>query len=180
MDGFMPHGNCYLWSPSLIGLHAGSDLIIAVSYYSIPLLLMAFVRRKTEFRFSWIFVCFATFILACGTTHLMQIWNIWHSDYFVEGYIKALTAAISAFTAVLLVRYMPRILELRSPEQLEVLNSDLEQHGRELAESAQELERFNQTMVNRELRMVELKQEVNLLLTQQGAGERYTELEREP
>jgi hypothetical protein len=35
-------------------------------------------------------------------------------------------------------------------------------------------------MVNRELRMVELKQEVNLLLTQQGAGERYTELEREP
>jgi hypothetical protein len=88
MDGFMPHGNCYLWSPSLIGLHAGSDLIIAVSYYSIPLLLMAFVRRKTEFRFSWIFVCFATFILACGTTHLMQIWNIWHIDYFVEGYIK--------------------------------------------------------------------------------------------
>jgi CheY-like chemotaxis protein len=30
--GFVPHGYCYLWTPSLIGLHVVSDSLIALSY----------------------------------------------------------------------------------------------------------------------------------------------------
>jgi hypothetical protein len=27
--------------------------------------------------FNWMFVCFAVFILACGATHVMEVWVIW-------------------------------------------------------------------------------------------------------
>jgi hypothetical protein len=37
------------------------------------------------------FVCFAVFILACATTHLMEIWNIWHADYWLAGSLRAIT-----------------------------------------------------------------------------------------
>jgi hypothetical protein len=34
--GFMRHGNGYLWTPSLIGLHMVSDSLIVLSYLPIP------------------------------------------------------------------------------------------------------------------------------------------------
>jgi hypothetical protein len=37
--GFMPHGYCYLWSPSLIGLHVVSDFLIALCYQMMPIAL---------------------------------------------------------------------------------------------------------------------------------------------
>jgi len=33
---FMPHGYCYLWKPGLVWLHAVSDVLIALAYFSIP------------------------------------------------------------------------------------------------------------------------------------------------
>src|SRR5579862_3669874 len=98
----MPHGYCLVWNPGLIALHATSDAIIGLSYYSIPLALAAFVIRRRDIAFGWMFWIFATFILLCGTTHFIEIWTLWHSDYAFQGVIKALTAIASAGTAVAL------------------------------------------------------------------------------
>ena len=53
-----------------------------------------------------------SFILACGTTHLMEIWNVWHGSYVLAGIIKAITAAVSVVTVVMLVPLVPRIISL--------------------------------------------------------------------
>ena len=55
-DEFMPHGMCFLWRPELIWLHAVSDGLIALSYYSIPFTLIYFLmrrRRTSSFRACW-------------------------------------------------------------------------------------------------------------------------------
>ena len=80
---FMPHGHCYFWTPGLVWLHVVADVLIVFSYFSIPLVLLYFVRRRKDLQFSWMFVCFAVFIVACGTSHLLEIWNIWHSAYWL-------------------------------------------------------------------------------------------------
>src|SRR5208337_4121850 len=98
---FMPHGFCYLWDPRILWLHVISDGLIALSYYCIPMVAIYFIRRNRDLPFSGIFWMFGTFILACGTTHLMEIWNVWHGSYLVAGVIKAVTAAISVLTAAL-------------------------------------------------------------------------------
>jgi len=163
----MPHGHCFLWNPGLIWLHVSSDALIALAYYSIPITLIYFVQRRRDLAFSSIFLCFAIFIVSCGTTHLMEIWNIWHPTYWLTGGVKAFTALVSVGTAILLVGLVPKALELPSPQQLrqvnealrreiadrtaaveetETLNKELRQQAERLAATNRELEAFTYTV----------------------------------
>ena len=123
---FIPHGHCYLWKPSLVWLHVVSDCLIALAYYSIPFTLVYFVRKRKDLPFDWIFLLFGAFIISCGSTHIMEIWTLWHSSYWLAGFLKALTAVVSLYTAMALVPLVPRALTLPSPTQLETANRQLE------------------------------------------------------
>ena len=125
-SGFMPHGYCFLWSPSLLWVDVASDLITAASYLSIPFALWYFVRRRPDLPFRWVFVMFGAFVLACGSTHLFAIWNIWHADYWPEAAAKALTAGASIATAILLWPLIPKALAIPSGTQLENANRALQ------------------------------------------------------
>ena len=41
---FLPHGTCYLWNPAVLWLNVISDGLIALAYYTIPVLLFVFAR----------------------------------------------------------------------------------------------------------------------------------------
>jgi signal transduction histidine kinase len=123
---FMPHGMCFLWRPELLILHAVSDSLTALAYYSIPAALVYFTLKRIDLEFRWMFVAFGVFILACGTTHVFAIWTLWNPDYGVAGLVKAATAVASLITAALLWRIMPQALAIPSKRQLEVANCALE------------------------------------------------------
>jgi signal transduction histidine kinase len=129
-----PHGFCLLWEPGLVWLHAGSDALIGLAYYSIPLALVSFVRRRRDLAFSWVFWLFAAFILACGTTHFLSIVTLWQPFYWLDGAIKAVTALLSIATAIILWPLIPRALALPSPAVLREVNSEL---ARQIAERDQ-------------------------------------------
>jgi PAS domain S-box-containing protein len=122
---FMPHGHCYRWEPAVLWLNVASDALIALAYYSIPTSLATFGRRRPDIGFQWMTALFVAFIFACGTTHAMAIWTVWHPDYGLEGLVKAATALLSSATAVLLVRLLPQALALPSPTALEAANAAL-------------------------------------------------------
>ena len=124
---FEPHGYCYLWNPGLVWLHVISDSLIAAAYFAIPVVLILFVRRRRDLLFSWMFVLFGVFIVACGSTHLMEVWNLWHGNYWLAGVIKAATAAASVPTAVLLARLMPEAVDLPSFSQWIKANAAVKQ-----------------------------------------------------
>src|SRR5271170_5922912 len=98
-----------MWNPGLVWLHVISDSLIALSYFTIPFTLLWFVRKRRDLPFSWMFVLFGAFIVACGATHVMAVWNLWHAQYWLAGGLKAVT---SMATAILLARLVPRALEL--------------------------------------------------------------------
>lgn len=127
LEGLMPHGMCLLWQSNLLFLHVISDALIALSYFSIPFALLYFVIKRQDLSFRWLFILFGLFILACGTTHLLKIWTIWHPDYFFEGLAKAVTAAVSLTTAVLLWPFVPIVLKLPSPSALARANALLQE-----------------------------------------------------
>ncbi len=128
---FIPHGHCYLWKPGLVWLHLVSDVLTGLAYYSIPVMLVYFVRKRRDVPFGWIFLMFGTFIVACGTTHLMDVWTLWHPTYWLSGLLKAITAFVSVLTAIELVPLIPQALALPSPAQLEAANCQL---AKEIAE----------------------------------------------
>ena len=124
---YVPHGHCYLWKPGLVGLHFSSDILIALAYYSIPITLIYFVRQRQDIPYSEIIWLFSAFIIACGTTHLLGVWTIWHSDYWLSGTIKAITAAISLYTAFALISIVPKALALPSSAQLKLADEKLQE-----------------------------------------------------
>src|SRR5579863_900540 len=123
---FMPHGYCYLWNPGLVWLHVISDMLIAASYFTIPFTLLWLVRKRRDLPFGWMFGLFGTFIVACGATHVMGVWNLWHAEYWLAGVLKAVTAAASVATAILLARLMPMAVELPNLSQWIQANAALE------------------------------------------------------
>ncbi len=124
---FIPHGHCYLWRPTLVWLHLLSDSVIALSYYTIPLLLLSFARQRPDIPFRQVFWLFGAFIIACGSIHLMDVWTLWHPTYWVAGGLKATTGLISIITAVTLFRLLPHALAMPSTAQLAAANERLQQ-----------------------------------------------------
>ncbi|MBW4470813.1 MAG: HAMP domain-containing histidine kinase [Stenomitos rutilans HA7619-LM2] len=123
---YIPHGHCYLWQTPLVWLHIVSDFLIAIAYFSIPIMLIYFVLKRSDVPFSRVFALFGAFITLCGVGHLLEIWTLWHPDYWLTGIEKAMTALVSCYTALSMVELLPRFLALRTPEQLEVINQELE------------------------------------------------------
>jgi PAS domain S-box-containing protein len=144
-DGFMPHGMCYQWQPDILALHVISDGITALAYFSISGTLLYFVHRRIDFRHNWILLCFAVFIIACGFTHVMEIWTIWYPTYWLSGGIKLITALASVSTAVLLIMYFPRALRLPSPSAMENARLDVEREVGERIRAEEDLRRLSGT-----------------------------------
>jgi hypothetical protein len=157
---FIPHGHCYLWQTQLVWLHIASDSLIAIAYFSIPITLLYFISQREDLPFDWIFAMFGAFIVACGITHIFEIWTLWHPTYWLSGTMKAITAIISLATAVLLVNLIPQALALPSPAQLESANQLLgaEIVERQLAESALQKAKA-ELEIRVEERTAELKQQ---------------------
>ena len=119
-DGFMPHGHCYLWQPGTLWLNVGSDGLIAAAYYAIPIALYYLVReRRSEIPYPGLLLMFAAFILLCGSTHLMEIWTVWHPNYRLAGALKGLTGIVSVGTTLALFKVIPDAMQLQGPAQLQ-------------------------------------------------------------
>lgn len=105
--------------PGLGWLHIISDIAIFAAYFTIPCILIYFLRKRRDLPFRMIFLLFGAFILSCGTTHLIDAIIFWWPIYPMAGLMKAATAIVSWATVMALVRVVPTVLNMRSPQELE-------------------------------------------------------------
>jgi PAS domain S-box-containing protein len=124
--GYSPHGSCLAWNPMLVFMHVFSDLLVALASFSIPASLYYFLRKRRDFAYRRIALLFATFIFACGLTHLFGAVTVWQPVYGIEAVVKLLTGAVSAATAIVLWPLIPTLLTLPSHGQLAATNAALE------------------------------------------------------
>ena len=100
-------------------LHIISDLGVWSAYVTIPCVLGYFHSAQTRLALSIHLWLFAAFILACGTTHLMEAIIFWWPAYRLAALIKFFTAVVSWATVIAIIPIMPQALSLRSPQELE-------------------------------------------------------------
>jgi PAS domain S-box-containing protein len=153
---FMPHGFCYLWDPRIVWLHVISDGLIALSYYCIPIILIYFIFKHRDRPFNRVFWMFGAFILACGTTHVMEIWNVWHGSYVLAGVVKAITAVVSVVTVAMLLPLIPKVISL--PERLHLQEANLELEH-EIAERKRAEQALKESLAARESAVKELAEQ---------------------
>ncbi|MEO8127048.1 MAG: response regulator [Bryobacteraceae bacterium] len=145
----MPHVLC-LRDTSVIALHVGADVVIALSYFLIPAALVLLVHRRRDLAFSWMFILFGVFILSCGLTHILSVVTLWIPVYRLEGMVKVLTALASVGTAVLLFRLIPKLMLIPNPDELraEIADRQRAEHevrllNQKLGEAAAEADAAN-------------------------------------
>ncbi|WP_295876500.1 ATP-binding protein [uncultured Zhongshania sp.] len=141
-----PHGHCYLWNEDLVFLHVFSDVLITLSYFTIPIALVYLVRKRDDLKFNFIFVMFAVFIFACGATHLINIFNVWYGAYWLSGIVKLITAIASVGTAIIVWPLIPKALALPSNKQLLDLNQQLRDEVAENVKQRAEVERLSRDL----------------------------------
>ncbi len=123
--GLTPHGFCLLWEPWLVWTQAAADIGVGISYFTIPLALALFAKRRRDLAFRPVFWLFAAFILLCGTGHWIDLATLWAPVYNLQAVVKAATAAVSIVTAAALWPLMPKALALPSPTQMRIANEAL-------------------------------------------------------
>jgi len=143
---FMPHGHCYLWSPSMVWLQVLSNFAIGAAYVSISATLYYIIRRIRDLPFSCMYLAFGVFIVTCGGTHFMDVVTIWIPIYWLDGGLRAVTAIASVGTAIMLFPLVPKAVALADAAAVaHDRGLKLEQAYKDLAlvhERATELERL--------------------------------------
>ncbi len=102
----MPHAVCWRADPRLIWTMVATNAITALSYLSICLTLLYLTRRTRRViarDWAWFLVGFALFIVACGSTHLMEVVTTWVPWFWLDATANLVTAALSAYVAVMLI-----------------------------------------------------------------------------
>ena len=99
----MPHAVCWRVDPTLIWTMAITNAITFLSYFAICLTLF-YLARKTRgaVKRDWAFflIGFGVFIVACGSTHLMEVITTWIPMFWVDAWTNIITAVFSAYVAV--------------------------------------------------------------------------------
>lgn len=148
-NGYIPHGHCYLWQTPLVWLHVTADFLTAIAYYSIPLTLLYFLRKRQDIPFPNIIFLFSAFILCCGTSHFFDIITLWYPIYWISGTVKASMAIISIITVFELIQIIPNALNLKSPTELATLNLALNQEIKERQTAEIALQELNNNLEKR-------------------------------
>jgi signal transduction histidine kinase/DNA-binding response OmpR family regulator len=143
-SGFVPRAVCGRWTQWEIMLNNVSDLLIALAYVLIPIILVYFTRRRRDLPFSWMFLVFGAFIVSCGCTHILEIVLFYYPVYHLAGWLKALTALASWAAVLCLIKIAPTALRLRSPSELEREIECRRKAESELAEKNRRLEAAEQ------------------------------------
>lgn len=135
----LPHGYCVSWQPGLIAALVIGNVLIALAYFTIPLVILKFIRQRADIDFRYLHWLFAGFIVTCGVTHLLHVVELWYPVYYLEAVTDVLTAVVSVVAAVMLWKLLPVAVALPSSNQLREVNEGLMKAEAELREKEAQL-----------------------------------------
>lgn len=111
-SSLMPHAECWRADQHLIWTMVISNAVTFLSYTTICLTLLTLARRtRVIIARDWVYFLtgFALFIVACGSTHFMEVVTTWSPMFWVDAWANILTAALSAYVALQLIRRLKTI-----------------------------------------------------------------------
>ena len=115
-----PRWHCGKWSEFNGWLYIISDLLIWSAYFTIPLIIIKYISRKSDANFVRLYFLFAAFILACGATHFLDAIAFWLPVYRFSALVRFITGILSWTTVFYLVKLLPIAFSLKTQHELEI------------------------------------------------------------
>jgi len=127
-EGFMPRWVCGVWSSTHGWMYICANIAIWAAYFTIPFVLFSFIQKRKNLPFRGIFVWFILFIIFCGVTHLVDAIMFWKPLYRLNAVLLVTTAIISWITVVILIKHIPKALQLKTSTELqEIINQQMQE-----------------------------------------------------
>lgn len=103
----MPHAVCWASAPELIWTMVVTNFITFLSYLTISVTLVYLALRTHRViarDWAYFVIGFALFIIACGSTHLLEVVTTWIPVFWIDAWVNIVTAVLSAYVAIMLMR----------------------------------------------------------------------------
>jgi hypothetical protein len=144
-DSWPARWYCGRWTPFHGWLYIVSSVLIALAYFSIPVILLYVIKKsKNKLPFQKVFWLFFFFILACGYTHVFDALMFWYPIYRVSAIALFITAIVSWVAVIGLYKVIPIAMAFKSPATLEQIiqarTAELQLSNKHLTEVNQQLE----------------------------------------
>lgn len=118
-----------------------SDALIAATYFFIPAVVFSLLRHRSSLLFHRIHVACSVFLLGCGATHALDVFNVWHANYSLAEALKLFTALSSLLAAWTVWRSFRLAVSTPSSDEIVSLNEELRAEVDRCSVGLQELER---------------------------------------
>lgn len=133
-----------------------AHILIAVSYFLIPLWLWMWIRRRPDLLYGrpWLWYLFVAFILGCGATHVMFFVRTAVAPWYMADLVVTMfTALVSLATALAMPLAFDSIISTPNPakaqERIDALESELKVFRREMASSGKQAHEERMQMVDK-------------------------------
>ncbi len=115
-----PRWHCGTWSDFHGWLYIISDLLIWLSYFLIPVIIINYLSKKKDaLKFNQTYLYFAAFIVLCGTTHFLDAIMFWVPMYRLNALVRFATAMVSILTVYHLIKILPAAFSQKTSLELE-------------------------------------------------------------
>ncbi len=142
-DKWPARWHCGEWTDFHGWLYITSDIMIWAAYFLIPVIIINyFSKKKGTIKFQKVYILFATFILLCGCTHLLDAMMFWFPMYRLSALVRFATGLVSLFTVYQLVKLLPTIFKQKTSTELEKEILRREQAEKLLEEANKNLQSF--------------------------------------
>lgn len=114
------------------------DLLIAIAFYSLPLAIFYWMRRRKDVPFKRVLLLLSLLAICLATTHIISVGMWWYPMNELLRTIKIITAVFCCWIAFKIIFQIPKIVTIPSPHQLEEANLALQREilERQQAEAA--------------------------------------------
>jgi hypothetical protein len=170
--GFLPLGQCYGWDAHLILTNVISDSLTAVCYLLIPLGIFRFLAKKGDASYNGFTTLIAAAVFLNGVLKIFDVLKFWQTEYFVDSALRLLTAGVSLLVLYYYSRHVDRLF---NPPPHANSVTKMQSENEQLQERELMMNRFLDSTLDREDRILELKKEVNELCSTAGVPVRYRE-----
>ncbi|WP_439134223.1 PAS domain-containing sensor histidine kinase [Pseudomaricurvus sp.] len=106
-----------VWPLSVLWLNVLADMLAAMSYLLIPLIIIYIVLRRPDMKFRGMLTLLSVLFVCGGIMHLVAIATAWYGMDGIYGITKAVMAIVSLLTVYVLFRNLKSILSIPSPAQ---------------------------------------------------------------
>lgn len=116
--------SCLSASPITVPLHAASDLVFFISLSAVAVAIILYLRSKQP-EFSTMGYVIAGLIFWLGLLSLASFFSLWYPIHMAMSIAKGVTACIMLVTAIAMFPLLPKILEILTPYEYEMIIQQL-------------------------------------------------------